>query len=281
MKIDGREVALTHASKVMFPGTTVTKRTIFEYYARVFPYMEPFLKDRPVVLTRYIEGIGQEGFYQKEAGEYFPQWIKRVPVKLVQGGMQHLVVIDSAAALAYLANQGTITFHIWSSTIHSLHKPDTMVFDLDPSDNDFQKVIATAKLLRGIIEKHGYKTNLMATGSRGLHIIINIKPERDFDDVRAEAHAMAEEAIALQPNLVTIEARKAKRGKRVYIDVTRNAYGQTHVAPYALRARDGAPVATPLSWDELTNSLSPKQYTIHNIYRRLAAKPNPWNIAND
>jgi bifunctional non-homologous end joining protein LigD len=278
MKIDGHQVAITHPDKVMFPGTDVTKQVIFDYYARIFPYMEPFIRDRPLVLTRYVEGIGQEGFYQKEAGEYFPKWIKRVPIQLVQGGVQHVVVADSAATLAYLANQGTITFHIWSSTTHSLHKPDVMVFDLDPSDNDFQKVIAAARLLRVIVEKHGYAPQLMTTGSRGLHLIINIEPKRDFDDVRAEAHAIAEEAVAAQPDLTTIEARKAKRGKRVYIDVTRNAYGQTHVAPYSLRARDGAPIATPLTWDELTVSLSPKQYTIHNIFHRLGAKPNPWHV---
>lgn len=278
MIIDGHNVALTHADKVMFPGTTVTKRTIFEYYARAFEYMQPFIKGRPLVLVRCIEGIGGECFYQKEAGEYFPKWIKRVPIQLVQGGTQHVVVADSAATLAYLANQGTITFHIWSSTIHALRKPDTMVFDLDPSDDDFTKVIASAKLLRTIIEKHGYETHLMATGSRGLHVLINLKPTRDFDTVRAEARSMAEEAVALQPDLVTVEARIAKRGKRVYIDVTRNAYGQTRVAPYSLRARPEAPIATPLEWPELTGSLTPKKYTIHNIFKRLANKPNPWNV---
>lgn len=275
MKVGTHEVKVTHPSKVMFPGENVTKRKIVEYYARAFEYMLPFIKDRPLVLTRYIEGIGHEGFYQKEAGEYFPKWIKTVPVRLVQGGVQHLVVADSAATLAYLANQGTITFHIWSSTIQSLHKPDTMVFDFDPSDEDFSKVIATARLLKRVIEKHGYQTHLMTTGSRGLHILINIQPTRDFDAVRAEAHAMALEAVALKPDLVTVEARKAKRGLRVYIDVTRNAYGQTHVAPYSLRARPGAPVATPLEWSELTSKLTPKKYTIHNIFRRLAVKPKP------
>ena len=278
MKIDGHDVALTHADKVMFPGTNVTKRTIFEYYAHAYQYMEPFIKDRPLVLVRCIEGIGQECFYQKEAGDYFPKWIKRVPVRLVQGGVQHLVVADSAATLAYLANQGTITFHIWSSTIHALHKPDTMVFDLDPTDDNFEKVIASARLLRTVIEKHGYEPHLMATGSRGLHLLVRIKPTRDFDEVRAEVHAMAEEAVALQPDLLTVEAHIAKRGKRVYIDVTRNAYGQTHVAPYSLRARPEAPVATPLAWSELTDNLVPKRYTIHNIFRRLAAKPNPWDL---
>lgn len=278
MIIDGHNVALTHANKVMFPDTNVTKRTIFEYYTRAFEYMYPFIKDRPLVLVRCVEGIGQECFYQKEAGEYFPKWIKRVPIRLVQGGTQHVVVADSAATLAYLANQGTITFHIWSSTIHSLHKPDMMVFDLDPSDDDFSKVIASARLLRTIIEKHGYTTRLMATGSRGLHILIPLKPTRDFDAVRTEAHAMAEEAVAQQPELVTVEARIAKRGNRVYIDVTRNAYGQTRVAPYSLRARPEAPIATPLEWSELTNDLTPKRYTIHTIFRRLAAKPNPWQL---
>ncbi len=278
MKIDDHDVALTHPDKIMFPGTDITKRTIFEYYARAYQYMEPFIKDRPLVLVRCIEGIGQKCFYQKEAGEYFPTWIKRVPVRLVQGGVQHLVVADSAAALAYLANQGTITFHVWSSTIHALHRPDTMVFDLDPTDDDFAKVIASARLLRTIVKKHGYEPRLMATGSRGLHLLASIKPTRDFDDVRSEAHIIAEEAVAVQPDLVTVEARIAKRGQRVYIDITRNAYGQTRVAPYSVRARPAAPVATPLAWSELTDSLVPKKYTIHTIFQRLSATPNAWKL---
>ena len=277
MILDGHTITITHPSKEMFPGDGVTKRDIVTYYARVAPYMLPHVQSRPLVLVRCIEGIGGECFYQKEAGEYFPKWIKTVPVRLVQGGTQHLVVADSAATLAYLANQGTITFHIWSSTIASLHKPDTMVFDLDPSDDDFPKIIAAAHLLRPIIEARGYQPRLMATGSRGLHLLVHIESMRGFDTVREEAHAIALEAVAQAPGLLTVEARKAKRGKRVYIDVTRNAYGQTRVAPYALRARPGAPVATPLGWDELTSELSPKHYTIHNIFRRLARTPNPWS----
>ncbi len=279
MIIDNRTVAITHPTKLMFPDDGVTKRQLVEYYAKIFPYMAPFLSDRPLVLVRYIEGINGEGFYQKEAGTYFPGWIKRTPVKLVQGGTEHLVVADSAATLAYLANQGTITYHIWSSTTHALHKPDTMVFDLDPSDNDFSKVRMLAHILKGTLEDgHGYHTRLMTTGSRGLHILIPIAPNRDFDAVRDEARAIAQEVAAVAPDIATVEAHVAKRGKRVYIDTTRNAYGQTHVAPYSLRARPSAPVATPLEWTELTDELDPQKYTIHTILRRLAHKPNPWNI---
>jgi bifunctional non-homologous end joining protein LigD len=279
MIVDEHTIRITHPTKEMFPGEGVTKQDIATYYAAVAPYMLPHIKDRPLVLTRYIEGIGGEGFYQKEAGSYFPKWIQRASVKLVQGGTQHLVVADSAATLVYLANQGTITFHVWSSTVHALHKPDEMVFDLDPSDNDFPKVIAAAQLLRQTLQTHGYEPHLMLTGSRGLHVLVHIKPTRDFDTVRNEARGIAGEVIAQAPELVTIEARKAKRKKRLYIDITRNAYGQTHVAPFSLRARSGAPVAMPLAWDELTGSVSPKQYTIHNTLRRLSHTSDPWETA--
>lgn len=277
MIIDGHTIRITHPSKEMFPGEGVTKRDIAEYYARIAPYMLPFLKDRPLVLVRYIEGIGSEGFYQKEAGKYFPDWIRRVSVRLVQGGIEHLVVADSAATLVYLANQGTITFHIWSSTISALRKPDTMIFDLDPSNDDFGKVIAGAHLLRKVLQAHGYQPHLLATGSRGLHLLIDIKPVRNFDDVRAEAHSLALEAVAAAPELVTVEAHKVKRSTRLYIDITRNAYGQTHAAPYTVRARPGAPVAVPLDWDELTDGLTPNHYTIHTVFRRLSHKSVIWN----
>lgn len=276
MNVGTHKINVGHADKLMYPADGITKLQVIDYYVRIADYMLPHIKNRPMVLVRYPDGIGQEGFFQKEASAYFPKWIRRASVKLVKGGQQHVVVVDSAATLAYLANQATLTFHIWLSMVGSLRKPDVMVFDLDPSDDDFSKVIAAARILKKILAKHGYKANLMTTGSRGLHLIISIKPVRDFDEVRKEAHDIAVEAVSHKPQLLTIEARIAKRGARVYVDIARNAYGQTRVAPYSLRALPGAPIATPIGWHELTSRLTPQKYNANNIFRRLAAISDPW-----
>lgn len=270
MKIDGREVKVTHPDKVMYPGDGITKQQVIDYYVKVAPKMIPLIKDRPIVLQRYPEGIKGDSFYQKEAGEYFPDWIKTVTVDLIKGGEQHLVLIDSAATLAYLANQAALTLHIWLCKRQRIHNPDRMVFDLDPSDPDFGKVKRAAMIMKEVLEAHGYEPSLMTTGSRGLHVIVPLKPERDFDTVHQETHGLAEEARAKDPDLLTTEARIAKRNDKVYLDVARNAYGQTQVAPYSLRAKPEAPAATPIGWNELERLKSAREYNLANIGRRLS-----------
>lgn len=269
MKIDGREVDITHPDKPMYPDDGITKQDVADYYVKVAPKMLPIIKDRPVVMQRYPDGINGEAFYQKEAGEYFPDWIKTVTVDLIKGGRQHLVTVDSAATLAYLANQAALTLHIWLCTRRAIHKPDRMVFDLDPSEDDFGKVKRTAWIMKDVLENHGYGPELMTTGSRGLHVVVPISPRRDFETVHKMTRELAEEARAQDPELMTTEARIAKRGKKVYLDVARNSYGQTQVAPYSLRAKPGAPVATPIGWEELDKLRSSQEYNLRNIGRRL------------
>ncbi len=269
MNIDGREVEISHPDKPLYPEDGITKQQIAEYYVKVAPYMLPIIKDRPVVMQRFPEGIHGEAFFQKEASEYFPKWIKTVTVDLIKGGKQHLVLIDSAATLAYLANQGALTLHIWLSTRPHIHKPDRMVFDLDPSEDNFDKIKRAAWIIKATLEGRGYSPRLMTTGSRGLHVIAPLKPNRDFETVHKETQAIAEEIRQREPDLLTTEARIAKRGKKVYLDVARNSYGQTQVAPYSLRALSGAPVATPISWEELEKLQSSRQYNLNNIDSRL------------
>lgn len=272
MKIDGHEIVVTHPDKVMYPEEGITKQQVVEYYVRVAPKMLPIIKDRPVVMQRYPDGINGGSFYQKEAGKYFPKWIRTVTVDLIKGGKQHLVLIDSAATLAYLANQAALTLHIWLCKRQHIHEPDRMVFDMDPSgkDFDFEDIKLAARIMKDVLERHGYRTGLMTTGSRGLHVIAPIDPKRDFETVHKETQELAEEARAREPELLTTEARLAKRGDRVYVDVARNSYGQTQVAPYSLRARSGAPVATPIGWDELEGLQSAKRYGLSNIGSRLS-----------
>lgn len=271
MRIDGHTFTVKHPDKLTYPADGITKADVITYYRNIAPHMLPCTRNRPLVMVRYPEGIDQEGFYQKQRPGYFPKWIPSTYVSLVQGGLDEMVVADSAAALAYLASQTVLVFHIWAATVSQPYYPDKVIFDLDPSDNDFHKVMAVAKLLRPLIRKtYGHDAQLVLTGSRGLHMIAAIPPTRDFDIVRDEAHAIATEIASQHYGLATVEARKDKRGDRVYIDVARNAYGQTHVAPYSLRALPGAPVATPIAWSELTDQLSSQQYTMANIFDRLS-----------
>lgn len=262
MKVDGHDIEIGHPDKLMYPADGITKLQVAEYYIRVAPKMLPVIKDRPIVLQRFPDGIDGEAFYQKEASKYFPEWIKTVTVELIKGGRQHLVLVDSAATLAYLANQAALTLHMWLSTSRHIHRPDRMVFDMDPSEDDFSKVKRAALAMKAVLEGHGYEPQLMTTGSRGLHVIAPIKPTRDFETVHKETQRLAEEARAAEPALLTTEARIAKRGRKVYIDVARNSYGQTQVAPYSLRAHPGAPVAMPISWKELAGLDSSQHYRL-------------------
>ena len=251
MKVSGHEFELTKPDKVLYPDSGITKQMVVDYYIKVAPKMLPYIENRPLTLQRYPDGIEAEGFYQKDASEYFPSWIKTAKVPLIKGGTIDMVVADDKAALAYLAHQYTLTFHSSLSRADDLKRPDYIVFDLDPSDDDFKKVVRVAKILHKVLVDNGYKPWIMTTGSRGLHIIAPLLQKMDFDSAREEARRLAENAETEDPKLMTLEIRKEKRGSKVYLDIMRNAYGQTHIAPYSLRARAGAPVATPISWKEL------------------------------
>jgi bifunctional non-homologous end joining protein LigD len=271
-------VEVSHADRVMFPREGITKGEIVDYYRRVAPVMVPHLRNRPLMLERYREGIDQGGFYQKEAAEHFPPFIRRVEVPKA-GGVVHHAVVDSEDGLVYLANQGTVTFHCWLSQADHLRQPDRVIFDLDPPDapGAFATVRATALKLRKLFDRLGLRAFVQTTGSRGLHVVAPLVPGPDNDEVLAFAHAMAQRLAESDPGRLTTEFRKAKRGDRVYLDVARNGYAQTVVAPYSVRGRPGAPLATPLDWDEVrTTRLAPDRWAINNVFRRLGAKADPW-----
>jgi bifunctional non-homologous end joining protein LigD len=225
-------VEVTHADRLMFPGEGITKGDVVDYYRRVAPVMVPHLRNRPLMLERYRAGVDKGGFYQKEAAEYFPPFVRRVEVPKA-GGVVHHPVIDDEDGLVYLANQGCLTFHVWLAQADGLHRPDRVVFDLDPPDTAgaFATVRATAVKLRKLSEQLGLTAFVQTTGSRGLHVVAPIVPGPDQDDVLAFAHAVAERLAASDPGRLTTEFRKAKRGARLYLDVARNGYAQTVVAP--------------------------------------------------
>jgi bifunctional non-homologous end joining protein LigD len=276
VEVDGREIGLSHTDKVLFPETGLTKGDLIDYYRRIAPVMLPHLAGRPLSLQRYPDGITAQGFMQKNAGDYFPEWIERAALAKQDGEVQHVVARD-AATLVYLANQAAITLHVGLARVDRIEQPDRLVIDLDPSDDDFGKVKRAARQARALLEDLGLVPFLQTTGSRGLHVWVPLERKDDFDEVRAFAGEIAARLVAASPDELTTEQRKAARGDRVFVDVGRNAYGQTAAAPYTVRARPSAPVATPLDWDELADgALGPQRYTIANLFRRLGRKSDPW-----
>jgi bifunctional non-homologous end joining protein LigD len=210
--------------------------------------MLPLLRDRPLTLVRYPDGIKADGVLQKNAPGYFPDWVTRAKVAK-QGGTLHQVICDKRATLAYLANQACIELHPVLSRLGAPDRPDQVIFDLDPPDDQhFAEVRRAAGLLRELLEGElGLTCFVKTTGGKGVHVQVPLRAEDDFDAVRQFARQAAELLAAREPGLLTTEQRRDKRGDRVYADVMRNGYGQTAIAPYAVRARPGAPVATPLS----------------------------------
>ncbi len=277
IKLGKYVVDITNENKILFPKAKITKGELVEYYQRVASYMIPYVKNRPLTMHRFVQGIDQEGFYQKNVPDYFPSWIKRVPILKKADGIVNYVVCNNDATLVYLANQLCITPHIWLSRVDKLKYPDRMIFDLDPSPGvSFLQIRWAAKKIKKLLEHDfGLSTFIMTTGSRGVHIIVPLKRVHTFDQVRLFAHDCADLLAKKYPKKLTLEMRKAKRGKRIFIDVLRNSFGATGVAPYAVRAKPGAPIATPIEWHEL-DAVTPQKYTMKNIFRRLVRKKDPW-----
>jgi len=279
--VDGHEIEFSNLDKVLFPDAGITKGDVVDYYERIADVMLPHMEDRIVSMHRWPDGIDGGDFYQKDVPDHFPDWIRSVEVDKEDGTLRQ-VVVDDRATLVYLAQQACLTPHVWLSRTDARRKPDRMIFDFDPSDDweeAFDEVRCAARRLRSLLEDElELKSFVMTSGSRGLHIHVPLVPEDDFDAVRAFAGEVARVLEDRHPDRLTTAQRKDKRGDRVFIDILRNAYAQTAVAPYSIRARPGAPVATPLEWDELSRSgMSPRAYTLKNLFRRLGRKDDPWS----
>ena len=274
------KVEITHADRVMFPGDGITKGVLVEYYSKVAAVMLPHVKDRPLTLWRYPRGIEEEGFVQQDFAGSLPDWMGQAKVAKERGSVVHPVA-ERREGLVWLANQNCITLHAWLSRRDRLDNPDRIVFDLDPSDNDFGAVRATAHTFADVLDGLGLLSFVQTTGSRGLHVVVPVRPDKGFDTVRQFARDVADLVVADDPKHRTLEVRKANRGRRVYLDVMRNAYAQTAVAAYAVRARAGAPVATPLEWDELDRrGMQPDRFTIRDVPKRVAEHGDPWADMN-
>jgi bifunctional non-homologous end joining protein LigD len=276
--LNGNKVKLTNIDKLLFPDDGITKGQVIDYFERIAPTMLPHLKDRPLNMERFPDGIGVKGFYHKQIPDYFPDFVERVEVEVSDTEIQFQAMANNAAALVYLAQYAAFTLHPWLSQKEDLRKPDKIVFDLDPStDEGWDVVKEGARDVKAMLVEMGLPSFLMATGSRGLHVAVPLVPEHDYDTIQLFAKALCQTMVKRDKKFTT-EIRKEKRKDRVFLDYLRNRYGHTSVAPYTLRAKRNAPVAAPLLWEELeSNDLRSDSFTISNIFERIT-KPedDPW-----
>jgi bifunctional non-homologous end joining protein LigD len=268
-------IRITHADRIVFPQPNLRKLDIAHHYERVAPLMLPYVRDRPLALQAYPDGIEGDGYFMKAVPKYFPDWVKRVTVDKKGGTITHALAQD-AATLVYLAGQNVVTVHTWLSRADKPHQPDRLTLDFDPSGGGFTEVRAAARAAGERLRDLGLATYAMTTGSRGVHVVCPLRRGPGFDEVHAFARALAEKMVAEDPDHLTLEWHKADRGKRIYVDVNRIQYAQHAVAPYAVRPRPTAPVAVPLHWDELQDpALRPDRWTVENIGPRLD-EGDPW-----
>lgn len=271
-------VEVSSPDKVMFPADGYTKADVVGYYEKVAPVMLPHLEGRPLTLQRYPDGIHGDGFMQKNASSHFPESIRRVEVPK-EGGTTNHPLIDTAEDLMYLANQGTITFHIWTSRLPHLDRPDRLVLDLDPPEGGGPPREASATA-RSVLGEVGLSSALMTTGSSGFHVVAPIRPDHDFEAVGHLARLLAGVVAARIPDTATTEFLKKNREGRVFVDWLRNRWAQSAVCPWSLRPLDGAPVAMPLSWDELGEA-DPQGWDIRSAPDRMGvieAWPEPADL---
>jgi bifunctional non-homologous end joining protein LigD len=273
-----REVRLSHPDKVLFPSDGFTKADLAAHFERVAPAMLPHVRDRPLNLWRWNNGIDGQRVVQQDMPKGAPDWLPRVETPRRRGGSISHPLANDVAVLRWLANQNCVTPHVWSARADRLDRPDRLIFDLDPPEGvDFTAIRSAALALGDHLRGLKLEPFAMTTGSRGIHVVAPLRRTRSHDEVRATAGAIAEDFAAEHDDTLTTEWRKAKRNDRILVDVARNTYAQTVVAPYALRAIPGAPVATPLAWEELEDAqLNARRWTLRTIGERLDARGDPW-----
>jgi bifunctional non-homologous end joining protein LigD len=270
-------VSLSNPDKVLFPDDGITKADLADYYERVAEVMVPHVRDRPMNLWRWNKGIAHDVVIQQALPKGAPDWVARCEVPRRKGGDITHGMINDAETLRWLAQQNCITPHVWNARCDRRDKPDRLVFDLDPTGEDFNEIreaaLAVAELLRGL----GLVPFAKLSGSRGIHVVAPLKRTRLADDVRETAQVLADRIAAEHPDTLTTEWRKEKRDGKILVDVARNTYGQTVVAPYAVRGLPGAPISAPVTWDEVADpGLTPHAFTLRTIDARLEAVGDPW-----
>jgi len=277
IRVGRRELEITNPGKALFAKPTVTKLDLARHYEAVAAAMLPHVRGRPLALQAFPRGIDGHGYYMKNVPDHFPDWVQRVEVEK-RGGTLTQVVAENEATLVYLASQNVITPHIWLSRADRPRQPDRLIVDFDPSPGvGFATIRAAAREAGERLRDAGLVPFAMVTGSRGIHVVCPLRRGPGFGDVHKWARALAEEMVADDPRHLTLEWHRAERGARIFVDVNRNAYAQHGVAPYGVRAKQRAPVAMPVEWDELSDpKLKPDRWTVRNAAERLAAEGDAW-----
>jgi bifunctional non-homologous end joining protein LigD len=270
-------VVISHPEKVLFPADGITKGDLAAYYAMVAPLMLPHIVGRPVTMERFPAGIGKKGFIQKDVSVGFPQWLERVEVPK-KDGVVHYPIVNDDRSLLWLANQNSITPHVWISRVPDLFHPDICVFDLDPSVDDGGMLRAAALAVRDLLEELGLPSWVKTSGSKGFHIVVPLDGKADMGQVEQFAHAVGRHLVRRDPKNLTQEFYKADRGVRILIDTGRNGWSATHAAAYAVRAKPGAPVSAPCTWEELeSGAVEPQTFTLRNMAARIKAVGDLWS----
>jgi bifunctional non-homologous end joining protein LigD len=269
-------VRVTHPERVLFEDMGLTKEALARYYESVADWLLPEIRERPLSLVRCPQGPGEGCFYQKNIDDRFSAEIERVPVELGGGGVY--AAASSIGAVVSLVQMGVIELHVWGATTQDLAKPDRMVFDLDPDPSvPWREVMAAAHATRQKLLDLGLESFLKTSGGKGLHVVVPLSRRHEWDEVKDFSLAVAESIAADAPGRFLTKASKKERAGKIFIDYLRNAEGATTVAAYSVRARAGAPVSTPLHWDELGGRLKPASFNVKAVPRRLAGlRTDPW-----
>ena len=268
---------ISHPEKVLFPAEGITKGELASYYEAMAAVMLPHLRRRPITMERYHRGIGSPGFFQKDVSKGFPAWLKRVEVPKHGGTVNHPIA-NNARSLLWLANQNSITIHVWTSRVPRLYYPDICLFDLDPLKEDEPARLRAAALgLRDLLEEIGLPSWVKTTGSKGFHIAVPLDNKADFGTVARFAHGVGSVLVKRDPENLTQEFSKADRGGRILVDTGRNGYSATFAATYTVRARAGAPVSAPCTWGELERGeVGPQTFTLRTMAHRISTKGDLW-----
>jgi bifunctional non-homologous end joining protein LigD len=273
---------ITHPEKVLFPAegdnAGITKGELASYYEAIAPVMLPHIRARPVTMERYNAGIAAPGFFQKDVSKGFPLWLERVEVPKKGGTVHHPLVCD-IQSLLWLANQNCITPHVWVSRAPDLYHPDICVFDLDPSKADEPQVLRAAALgLRDLLDELGLPSWVKTSGSKGFHIVVPLDGKAHIGEVAGFAHEVGTILVKRDPQHLTQEFSKADRGGRILVDTGRNGYSATFAAAYAVRAKPGAPVSAPCTWEELERGeADPRTFTLRAMAGRIAEVGDLWS----
>ena len=271
---------ITHPDKVLFPADGITKGELAAYYEAIAPVMVPHLRRRPVTMERYPSGIGRKGFIQKDVSKGFPEWLERVTVPK-KGGVVHYPLVTDTRSLLWVVNQNCITPHVWISRVPTLTRPDLCVFDLDPSKDEPDVLRRVVLHLRDLLAELKLASWVKTSGSKGFHVVVPVGDGSGYGDVTRLAHGVAAELIARDPKHLTQEFSKADRAGRIYVDVGRNGPGATFAAAYAVRAKPGAPVSAPCTWEEIERGkVGPQTFTLRTMARRMKDVGDLWADLN-